>query len=125
MESRVQAGLSIMKIGIVRNIASVAAVATAHGIGSKKVLLGNDETETRLAQIAVTKLSKGEQSEIHVHPTMEECFLIVEGEVSVQVESQQLQLHKGDFIQVMAGQPHGIKALTDAAILTIGCATTD
>ena len=86
-----------MKMGIVRNIASVAAVATAHGIGSKKVLLGNDETETRLAQIAVTKLSKGEQSEIHVHPTMEECFLIVEGEVSVQVESQQLQLHKERF----------------------------
>lgn len=116
---------AVNKTVIVRNIDFVAATATAHGIGSKRVLLGNDETETRLTQIAVTDLREGEQSETHIHPTMEECFLVIKGLVSIQINSQQFQLRKGDFIQVCAGQPHSIKGLTDAAMLTIGCAMTD
>lgn len=112
-------------MGIIRNIASVKAVATAHGIGCKKVLLNNDESETNLTQIAITDLNGGEVSETHTHLTMEECFLIIKGVVSIQVEDQQLKLQTGDFIQVKAGHPHSIMALTDVTMLTIGCATMD
>ncbi len=110
-------------IGIIRNINSVKPIATSHRIGSKKVLLANGETETRLTQIAITTLKRGEQSETHVHPTMEECFLVIKGMLTIQVESQQIKLVKDDFIQVKPKQIHSITALTDTIVLTIGCAT--
>ena len=110
--------------GIIRNINSVKPIATSHRIGSKKVLLASEETETRLTQIAITTLKRGEQSETHVHPTMEECFLVIKGMLTIQVETQQFKLGKGDFIQVKPKQIHSITALTDAIVLPIGCATT-
>lgn len=109
--------------GIIRNINSVRPIATSHGVGSKKVLLAKEETETRLTQIAVTSLRRGEQSEIHIHSTMEECFLVIKGVVTIQVETQQFKLGKGDFIQVKPKHIHSITALTDTIVLTIGCAT--
>ena len=108
--------------GIIRNINSVKPIATSHKIGSKKVLLANEETETQLTQIAITTLRRGEQSETHIHPTMEECFLVIEGMVTIQVETQEFKLGKGDFIQVKPKHIHSITALTDTIVLTRGCA---
>lgn len=56
---------------------------TAHGVGQKRVLLKQAETDTNLTQIAVTTLQAGETTEGHSHPTMEECFFFLSGETNI------------------------------------------
>ena len=59
-----------------RLLHEIIPVTTSHGCGTKRVLLAKEDTQTNLTQIAVTGLKQGERSEMHVHPTMEEVFLI-------------------------------------------------
>lgn len=108
---------------LIDNIDHINPIPTSHGIGNKRVLLASYETSTKLTQIAITDLMEGEESEPHVHSTMEELFLVTEGEVIIRIEEQNYQLAAGGFMQVCAGTHHSIKAMTHAKILTIGCAS--
>lgn len=107
----------------IKNINHMCPMPTSHGIGCKRVLLANNETNTKLTQIAITDLMEKEESETHVHPTMEEFFLVIAGEVIIRVDTEHYQLRAGDFMQVSAGEPHSIKAVINSKVLTIGCAT--
>jgi len=104
------------------NISSVAAVATSHGCGLKRVLLSADQTCSAITQIAVTRLRQGDVVESHSHPTMEECFLIRSGRVAMSVGGVGEELGADDFVRIAAGVEHDMKALTDCELLTIGCA---
>lgn len=104
------------------NISSVAAVATSHGCGLKRVLFSSDQTSSAITQIAVTRLRQGDVVESHSHPTMEEFFLIRSGKVAINIGGVGEELCSDDFIRIAAGTEHDMKALTDCELLTIGCA---
>lgn len=106
-----------------RLLHEIIPVTTSHGCGTKRVLLAKEDTQTNLTQIAVTGLKQGERSEMHVHPTMEEVFLIRKGTVKICMETEETVCHADECISIAAGERHALEALTDAEILTIGCAT--
>ncbi len=105
-----------------RSLSSLAIVPTSHGTGEKRVLLANEETETSVTQIAITHLKKGEQVESHIHPTMEEYFYFMKGEVKLTADGDVCLCRAGDFIQVPAGVAHALEVLEDTEVMTMGCA---
>ncbi|MFI3294114.1 MAG: cupin domain-containing protein [Rikenellaceae bacterium] len=96
---------------------------TSHGVGEKRVLLNNSDTQTHITQIAITTLNRGEVADLHAHPTMEEYFIIRKGGAEIIVDSEVFVCELDDFIQIPPHSPHQLKAVTDLEILTIGCAT--
>ena len=105
-----------------KNIHTINDVATSHGAGIKKVLCSNDEAVSNITQIAVSRLKAGEQVEVHVHETMEEHFIIEEGTLEFMIDDKVMTVNAGTYVMVPAGAKHGIKAVTDCKMITVGCA---
>lgn len=57
-----------------KNLSDIIPQLTSHGCGEKRVLMGKDDTDTDMTQMAVTRLKAGECVEEHAHNTMEEIF---------------------------------------------------
>lgn len=106
-----------------KSVEEVSPCLTSHGVGEKRVLVSGSDTATGITQIAVTRLKEGEVAERHAHPTMEEFFLIRRGTVEITSDSEILVCKADDFVQIPAGVSHSLRAVTDAEVLTIGCAT--
>lgn len=96
---------------LLKHLYDILPQPTAHGIGQKRVLLSQAETDTDLTQIAVTTLQARETTEEHSHPTMEECFFFLSGEAKLTVEENTLTCHEGDFVQVKCGERHQLEAI--------------
>ncbi len=107
---------------IVRILSETQPQPTAHQIGLKQVLLANDETPSKITQIAVTTLRKGEEVEPHVHKTMDEHYLFVSGEGWFMLGDERIECREGVFLLVPAGCEHCMEATTDLKFMTIGVA---
>ena len=106
----------------IKNIIEINDVKTSHGAGIKKVLCANDEASSNITQIAVSLLKAGEEVEVHEHETMEEHFLIEEGTLEFVIDETIITVNAGSYVMIPAGTKHGIKAVTDCKLITIGCA---
>lgn len=107
---------------IVRSLADIPALPTAHGTGLKQVLLAASETDSAVTQIARTSFRSGERAESHIHPTMDEHYLFLEGRGSMTLGDDRRDCLPGDYILVPAGTAHSLLALTDMKFITIGIA---
>lgn len=105
-----------------KHLSELAITTTSHGCGEKRVLLSKNETLSDLTQIAITKLKAGNCVESHSHTTMEECFIIRSGEIQITIEGIVILCKKDDYLHILAGESHSLKAITDCELLTIGCA---
>lgn len=105
-----------------KSLVSVPVAPTSHGCGLKRVLLSCGDTTAAITQIAVTKLKAGETAGAHVHPTMEEYFLVRKGRVMITVAGEAEELGPDDFVRIEAGTEHGMEAVTDCELLSVGCA---
>jgi len=105
----------------IKHLSDIECVTTSHGCGEKRVLIGKDETDTDIAQIAVTSLKSGECVDEHTHGTMEEMFLVLYGSVEFTSDGKITLCVKDDFIHIESGIPHGLRALEDTTLLTVGC----
>lgn len=106
----------------VRNIENVIALTTSHGNGTKKILLDTDETTTNITQIAYTNLLCGDVINEHMHPSMEECFFVMEGQIRFCIGKDSFILEEGSFIRISAGIMHALEILQTSLLLTIGIA---
>lgn len=106
----------------IKNINTINDVATSHGAGIKKVLCSNDEASSNITQIAVSLLTAGEEVEVHIHETMEEHFIIEEGSLEFMIDDKVMTVNSSTYVMVPAGTKHGIKAVTNCKMITIGCA---
>ena len=109
----------------IKHLSEIKCVMTSHGCGEKRVLIGKDETATDITQIAVTSLKAGECVIEHTHGTMEEMFLVLDGSVELNSDGEKTVCVKDDFIHIEAGIPHGLRALSDTRLLTVGCAVKE
>ena len=109
----------------IKHLSDIECVTTSHGCGEKRVLIGKDETDTDIAQIAVTRLKAGECVAEHTHGTMEEMFLVLDGSVEFTYYGEKTVCVKDDFIHIGAGTPHGLRALSDTRLLMVGCAVKE
>lgn len=110
---------------ILRKIKDIIPESTSHGVGLKKVLLSNNETDSPVTQIAITTLEEGENVEIHSHPSMTEHFFILDGECIFNILENHVTCGGGTYVLIPCGTPHGIRVLKLATILTIGIADAD
>ena len=106
----------------VKSINTINDVMTSHGAGIKKVLCSNDEAASNITQIAVSLLKAGEEVEVHVHETMEEHFIMEDGSLEFMIDDKMMIVNSGTYVMVPAGTKHGIKAVTDCKMITVGCA---
>lgn len=97
-------------------------IATSHGIGIKKVLLRDGDTDSAVTQIAVTALKAGDAVEEHVHHTMDEHYFMLAGNAEVFVGGIRYELDEGTYLWVSKGESHAMRALTDMKFITIGIA---
>lgn len=107
---------------IFRRLSEVGAVATAHAVGLKKVLLSSAETPSAVTQIAVTSFKADETAESHVHPTMDEHYFFMEGEGEMTVGDTVCHCRPGDYLLVPAGSSHRLTAVKAMKFMTIGIA---
>lgn len=113
----------IEKEVLIRNLIDIVPITTNHGMGEKRVLVSNEETETKITQIAVTSLGKDERVEPHVHATMEEYFLFLEGECEAVINGEPVRCIAGTFLRIPANIAHALHPVTDIRMITIGIAT--
>lgn len=105
---------------MLKHLSDISPQPTTHGVGQKRILLSQAETDTNLTQIAITTLQAGETAEEHSHPTMEECFFFLSGEAKLTIEGNTVTCHEGDFVQVKCGERHRLEAVKEMRVLTIG-----
>lgn len=106
---------------LIKHLSSIHQVPTSHSCGLKQVLLSNEETNSKITQIAITQLKQGETAEEHCHPDMEEYFFILDGVMRIKVDNKSYDCVRGDFIIVSHGERHELHASLDCKVLTIGC----
>ncbi len=105
-----------------RDYNTLELVPTSHQIGEKKVLLSNSETISNITQLALNKLYANDIVEIHMHPTMDEHFIVVSGEGIMQINNENYDFKQGKFFLVPAGSYHNLSAITDIEFITISIA---
>ena len=107
---------------IIRELSEITAMPKVHGIGLKRVLLYSNETVSAITQIAVAQLRSGESVEMHIHKTMDEHYIFLEGEAIMFLNDEKHICKNGTYILVCSGTEHSLEALTDIKFITIGVA---
>lgn len=107
---------------IVKRLSDIIGELTSHGIGYKQVLLANDETRSKVTQIAKNKLPAGCIVEEHIHPSMNEHFFFIEGKGELIVNDARVDCSPGVFVLVPAKAIHSIKAFFDLYFMTFSVA---
>lgn len=112
-----------MDIGVIKKeLSLIIPVITKHNLGKKRVLISEDETLSGITQIAFTQLSSNDIIEEHIHPTMEEFFFFLKGEVIVTVNGKSTKCKANDFVFIPANTNHILEVIQDVEMITIGCA---
>jgi len=107
---------------IVRKLSEINELLTTHGIGYKKILLSNTESNTNLMQAAVGRLITGENIENHVHVTMEEYYFFLSGSVLFSIDKIEYLCNSGYFIKVPCNTFHNIVVKEDCQFIYWGIA---
>lgn len=106
---------------ILKNIKDLPSVISSHNSGQKQVLLSKEETDTKISQVAVITLMKGEIGDAHIHWGIEECFYVLCGEMYLIQNEQRVLMKEGDFAKLPMGTKHNLEAISDVKVLSIGC----
>ncbi|GAB4033633.1 cupin domain-containing protein [Spirosoma jeollabukense] len=101
---------------ITASLADLECELTAHAQGTKQVFLRYGDTSTDLTQVAYGSFSQTDYCELHMHPTMEECFFFLKGTGLYIVGNQKIALQQGVFIRIPAGILHRLEATSDVPL---------
>ena len=93
---------------------------TSHMGGQKFVFYPTVSGGERITQIALGKLSKGDNIEAHQHSSMIERFLILKGECIFCIGSKSYELFEREMIWVDVNCVHSIHATVDIEFLYWG-----
>lgn len=88
----------------------------------KKVIFYGEEMNSSITQIAYTQLLAGEAVNEHSHDSMEEVFLVLEGNCEFVLNGISFILKEESLIRVAPKIFHKIKALSDSRLIYFGVA---
>lgn len=71
-----------------------------------RVLVDGAETDGRCSLVDMIEVPAGHMPPLHVHRDHEEGFRVLEGEVTLFLPGEELQLGPGDFVLAPRGVPH-------------------
>ncbi|MBD2699635.1 cupin domain-containing protein [Spirosoma sp. BT702] len=95
---------------ITASLATLERELTAHAQGYKQVFLRNNDTPTKVTQLAFGEFSHSDYCELHKHATMEEFFFFLEGKGIYTVGEELIDLQPGVFVRIAAGILHRLEA---------------
>lgn len=78
------------------------------------LLAGADQTAGQFTLIE-SSVGQGDETPLHIHDHMDECFHVRTGQYEVTCGDQQFTAHPGDFVFLPRGIPHGYRAGPDGA----------
>lgn len=107
---------------VVRNLTDTPTQPTSHMAGFKQVLLSDQETESKVTQIARNRIPAGCIVEEHVHPSMDEHFVFIEGKGKITVERKTIECVPELFVLIPAKTPHSVEAYSDLCFFTFSVA---
>ena len=122
---------------IKRNLFDLQRIPTSHGAGLKRVLIGNEETDSKITQIAITDLDHGAHIEEHINPDMDEYFYVMKDDhrmcrmyrddnyaddisMLITIDGEITECRENDIVYVSAGSRHEMLAQPDVKNMTIG-----
>lgn len=103
-----------------RKLLELKQIQSSHNGISKYVYFKSEECASSITQIAYSFLNKNDVVEQHSHPTMEEVFLILEGECCFVVDGNEVVLSNSDVIKIPPGSLHKIYAKTECKLYYFG-----
>lgn len=110
---------------IIRRFKDIAGIATSHGAGIKKCLATMADKIGPATQIALTTFGPDESVESHLHPSMDEHFIILSGSLRMTLGNETFDLGPDTYLLIPAGMSHSMKALEPSEFITIGIVNRD
>lgn len=92
-----------------KSLDEIPLTKTNHKVGQKYVLYSNIQLDNKLTQVAVSFLEPDMVIENHSHPTMDEYFFILEGEVEFTIEGNICVLGTNMIIEIKSSSKHSLQ----------------
>ena len=92
------------------------------GVYKRVILEKADFIEGRIQMVNWAFLPKGKSFRSHYHEDMQEVFIIIKGHVRIIVDSEQVELCKGDTVVIPVGSVHMMENIgkVDVEYIVIG-----
>lgn len=71
-------------------------------------LLGTESKTAQKLSIALVEIEKNGSSNAHLHPVVEECYIMLQGEARLVIEGRERILKPGDVAYIPIGKVHQI-----------------
>jgi quercetin dioxygenase-like cupin family protein len=107
------------------NISDIEFTKSSHNGQLKKVIFIGTEMTSAVTQVAYTELFAGEIIEEHLHDSMEEVFLVLEGNCEFCLDGVSQVLMKDSVIKIAPKIKHKLKALTETKLYYFGVSTIE
>lgn len=105
---------------IIRVLSDVCWENTSHIGVSKKVFFSRNDLESNITQIAFSELKKGNMVSSHIHKTMEEIFIMIEGKCEFHIDSNTFLAKENSIIRIPSNVQHSLKAVSDCKFYYFG-----
>jgi quercetin dioxygenase-like cupin family protein len=106
-----------------KSISEIEFTNSSHPSQIKKVIFHGYEMTSSVTQVAYAELRAGDSVEEHYHESMEEVFLILDGECEFILDGLLHLLKKGDVIKIAPKTKHKLTALADTKLYYFGVST--
>jgi quercetin dioxygenase-like cupin family protein len=106
-----------------KSISELEFSNSSHPGQIKKVIFHGFEMTSSVTQVAYAELSTGDVVEEHYHESMEEVFLILDGECEFSLDGVSHLLKKEDVIKIAPKVKHKLKAFRDTKLYYFGVST--
>ena len=103
-----------------KKLCELDQIQSSHNGISKFVYFKSEDCISSITQIAFSYLKKNDIIEQHSHPTMEEVFLILEGECNFVIDGNEFSLSSLDVVKIPPGSLHQIHAKTECKFYYFG-----
>ncbi len=106
-----------------KNISEIEFTKSSHPGQLKKVIFTGSEMTSSVTQVAYAELLAGEIIDEHLHESMEEFFLILDGQCEFCLNGVSHILFKDSVIKIAPKIKHKLQALTDTKFYYFGVST--
>jgi quercetin dioxygenase-like cupin family protein len=87
-----------------------------HNLGIDFTVKAGERQTTSGAAVFEYVTRKGEEPEVHTHPTEDEMFYVLEGRLSFQCHDQRFEVEPGGFVFLPHGVEHGYTIRSDGPV---------
>jgi mannose-6-phosphate isomerase-like protein (cupin superfamily) len=94
---------------MIKKLDTIPSIKTAHGSGLKNVFVEKQDVLSNLTQAAIGTITNLDFIEPHKHPTMEEYYFILDGEVTFTINDEICDCKKNTFVLVPNNIMHSLK----------------